>query len=173
MLCLNLRFHSISFDQNAVCPNGSINLSIFTFPDMQKQTLTIDTKDMYNSEKLFKIKYNDNTDNIIICFVKKSFFFKEEIIATASIRSKDIDENTAGYMKIDLYEPNPHLGEITNKIQKERKIVGTMKANFALKEIFTVDNYGFNYDKLEQLTLRKKFNSKYDRKKNNEQYVFN
>lgn len=84
MLNLYLRLHSIKFASSDY-QASSLYVCIFTFPEMQKQSIQINSESANFSEALFKIEYNENINNIVICFVKKGFFRKEEIIASACV----------------------------------------------------------------------------------------
>ena len=167
MLSLNLKLHSFSFDESIISTKGSIEVCILTFPDMQKKSSIIDTKDMYNSQSSFRIKYNENTNNIIICVTKKSYFAKDKLIAAGCINSKEIDENNNNSLKIDLYEPVQQSGNM------KRRIIGRVKVNFTLKEIFTNENYELNTDETEQRTSSSKLNYLLNRNKKDSLYIFN
>lgn len=167
MMRLNLKLHSFSFVENIIPPKSSIEVCILTFPDMQKLSSAIDTKDLYNSLASFRLKYNENTNNIIVCVTKKSYFAKEQLIATGCINTKEIDECNNNSLKIDLYEPVQKSGDL------KRKLIGKVKVNFMLKEVFTNENLDVNYNEFEQRSLGNKFNNLFSRNKNNSNYIFN
>ncbi|KAK8841759.1 hypothetical protein M9Y10_026708 [Tritrichomonas musculus] len=176
MLSLNLKLHSISFIQDVVDRNGSIRMTIATFPDMQKQIVSLESKDLYNLETSIKLKYNESTNMIIIYFQKKGLFKDGEVFASGCIHSREIDENKNGCLKIEMREIIQQSEEKNNqKIAKARKIMGTMKINFSIKEIFEINDYGndLSIDKFEQKSILQKFTKNMNKKANEEQYIFN
>lgn len=181
MMKLNLRLHSINFIHDLFDHNDSVRMTVATFPDMQKHDVILEYKDLYNSITSFKLRYNDQTNMMIIYFQKKGFFKDGEVIGSALIHTKDIDENKDGHLKIEIHEINPtsetkdNKNNKNNKRKNTRKTIGSLKMNFIIKETFETEEYDILsiYDKNNENSFFNKNHKKCNSRVNESQYVFN
>ena len=187
MMKLNLRLHSINFIHDLFDHNDSVRMTVATFPDMQKHDVILEYKDIYNSITSFKLRYNDQTNMMIIYFQKKGFFKDGEVIGSALIHTKDIDESKDGHLKIEIHEINPtsetkdnknknkNNNHYHNKGKNTRKTIGSLKMNFIIKETFETEEYDILsiYDKNNENSFFNKNHKKCNSRVNESQYVFN
>lgn len=144
MLNLNIQLQSIKLSKDIVNENDTVRVSITTLPDGQKQAQTFEVKEMNASQPTFKIQMNDQTEKVIIVFRKKSFFGQAPIIASTTLKSKDIhifkELINNEHKKISIFEPIQNFNNKNNNMKtnenKSRRIVGTMEVDFTLIEEF-------------------------------------
>ena len=147
MLNLNIQLQSIKLSKDIIGENDTVRVSITTVPDWQKQAQTFDVKEMNTAQPTFKIQMNDQTEKVIIVFRTKSFFGKDSIVASTTLKSKDIhifkELINKEHKKISIFEPLQNFKNNNNKnnntktnFNKNRRIVGTMEAEFTLLEEF-------------------------------------
>lgn len=123
--------HSFEIIKNIIGPKDKIRVSITTLPELQKQSQTIDFKKMNSISPIFNIKYNENTEKIIIVFRKKSFLGSQPIIASTFMKTEDLkifENKTIERKKIRIFEP-------VNESKDKREIVGKMIIELSLEEI--------------------------------------
>ncbi|KAK8892555.1 hypothetical protein M9Y10_029788 [Tritrichomonas musculus] len=144
MLNLNIQLQSIYLSKEIVGEFDTIRVSITTVPDGQKQAQTFEVREMKKAQPTFKIQMNDQTEKVIIVFRKKNIFGTDHIIASTTLKSKDIhifkELVNNEHMKISIYEPLQNNNSKNNNsktiAKKNRRIVGTMEIDFSLHEEF-------------------------------------
>lgn len=130
MLSINIQMHSFVFNKELVSPKDKVRVSITTLPEGQKQAQTIDIKKLDMMKPSFNIKFNENTDKIVVVFRRKSILACDPIIASTVMKTRDLNifDNKMNEKKnVRIFEP-------ISQAKDKRKILGRMTIEFALEE---------------------------------------
>lgn len=165
-----LNIHLLSFDlpSNLVKYSDDIRVSITTIPEENKQAFTISARKMKDSHIVFGVNVNipqenipndfvtAGTEKIIFVFRKKSFLNNDPIIASTTIKAKELPKNLsepASIKVFNIYEPKhncPSKSRVNKskscideekKEEGNRRIIGRMQAQLSLTDPFHLKDF--------------------------------